>query len=125
MANSGHVQAAIADLELANAVAAHKSMFFAEKDASKNSIDYRAAVCGEIQIIADGSVLAAIEKDYVAMLEDGLLSIHQPSFAEIITICSELQSSINRSRLELPNLQVCHGFLCQVVSRGLTLVLSH
>lgn len=104
MANSGHAQAAIADLELANAVAAHKSMFFAEKDASKNSIDYRAAVCGEIQIIPDGSVLAALEKDYVAMLEDGLLSIHQPSFAEIITICSELQSSINRSRLELPNL---------------------
>jgi hypothetical protein len=96
MASSGHAQAAIADRELAYAVAEHKSMFFAEKDASKNSIDYKAAVSTEIQIIPDGSALEALEKDYVAMLEDGLLSTHQPSFTEVITMCLELQSSINR-----------------------------
>lgn len=96
MANSGHAQAAIADRELAHAVAEHKSMFFAEKDANKNSIDYKAAISTEIQIIPDGRALEALEKDYVAMLEDGLLSTHQPSFAEVIQMCSELQNSINR-----------------------------
>lgn len=96
MANSGHAQTAIADLELANAVAEHKSMFFAEKDASKNSIDYKAAVSTEIQIIPDGSALEALEKDYVAMLEDGLLATHQPSFSEIINTCAELQKNINK-----------------------------
>ena len=96
MANSGHAQAAIADRELARAVAEHKSMFFAEKDENKNSIDYKEAVSTEIQIIPDGSALEALEKDYVAMLEDGLLSTHQPSFGEVITMCVELQSSINR-----------------------------
>ena len=96
MASSGHAQAAIADRELAYAVAEHKSMFFAEKDASKNSIDYKAAVSTEIQIIPDGSALVALEKDYVAMLEDGLLATHQPSFSAIITACVKLQNRINR-----------------------------
>lgn len=32
MANSGHAQTAIDDLELARAVAEHKSIFFTEKD---------------------------------------------------------------------------------------------
>jgi hypothetical protein len=96
MANSGHAQAAIANRELAYAVAQHKSMFFPEKDANKYSIDYKAAVSTDIQIVPDGSALAALEKDYMAMLEDGLLSTHQPSFAEVITQCLELQSTINR-----------------------------
>ncbi len=96
MANSGHAQAAIDDLELARAVAEHKAMFFAEKDAQKNSIDYKAAVSTEIQIIPEGGALEALEKDYIAMLEDGLLATHQPSFAEIISTCAELESLINR-----------------------------
>jgi hypothetical protein len=44
MVQSGHALTAIADKQLAYAVAEHKSMFFAEKDADKNSIDYIAAV---------------------------------------------------------------------------------
>jgi len=96
MANSGHAQAAIANRELAYAVAKHKSMFFAEKDVNKNSIDYKAAISTDIQIVPVGRALAALEKDYVAMLEDGLLSTHQPSFAEVITQCLELQNTINK-----------------------------
>lgn len=96
MANSRHAQTAIDDLELARAVAEHKAMFFAEKDAQKNSIDYKAAVSTEIQIIPEGGALEALEKDYIAMLEDGLLATHQPSFAEIISTCAELESLINR-----------------------------
>ena len=96
MARSGHAQAAITDRELGYAVAKHKSMFFAEKDARKKSIDYKAAVSTEIQIIPDGSALESLKNDYSAMLEDGLLSTHQSSFDEVITMCLELQSSINR-----------------------------
>jgi hypothetical protein len=70
-------------------------MFFAEKDADKNSIDYIAAVSSELQIVPKGAALDVLEKDYAAMLEDGLLSTHQPSFEEIMAVCSELQSRIN------------------------------
>lgn len=96
MANSGHAQAAIDDLALARSVAKHKSMFFAEKDAERNPIDYEAAVGTEIQLIPDGSALNVLEKDYTAMLEDGLLATHQPSFADIISTCAELEGLINR-----------------------------
>jgi len=96
MANSGHAQVAIDDLELAHAVAEHKSMFFAEKDVEKKPIDYKTAVSTEIQIIPKSDALEALEKDYMAMLEDGLLATHQPSFADIICTCAELESLINR-----------------------------
>jgi hypothetical protein len=95
MVQSGHALTAIADKQLAYAVAEHKSMFFAEKDADKNSIDYIAAVSSELQIVPKGAALDVLEKDYAAMLEDGLLSTHQPSFEEIMAVCSELQSRIN------------------------------
>jgi len=96
MAASGHAHAAIADQALAQAVAEHKSMFFAEKDAAHQPIDYQTAVRGRIQIVPEGGALAALEKDYAAMLEDGLLSTHQPRFADIMAACSDLQSLINR-----------------------------
>ena len=96
MAASGHAHAAMADQALAQAVAEHKSMFFAEKDAAHQPIDYHAAVGGRIQIVPEGGALAALDKDYAAMLEDGLLSTHQPRFADIMAACSDLQSLINR-----------------------------
>lgn len=95
MADSGHAKTAIADRLLAHAVAEHKSMFFAEKDSKRNPIDYKAAIDTEIQLIPEGGALKALEKDYTAMLGDGLLSTHQPSFSEIISACIKLQSTIN------------------------------
>lgn len=95
MANSGHAQAATADRELALAVAIHKSMFFSEKDANEAPIDYKAAVNAGIQIIPHGHALAALAKDYAAMLDDGLLSTRQISFDDIISACVELQNNIN------------------------------
>jgi hypothetical protein len=57
MAQSGHAQTAIADKQLAYAVAQHKAMFFAEKDAGKNPIDYKAAISSELQIVPKGTAL--------------------------------------------------------------------
>jgi hypothetical protein len=95
MAKSGHAQTAMTDLQLGKDVAEHKSMFFAEKNADKVWIDYMTAVGGAIQLVPEGGALDSLKLDYAAMLEDGLLSSNQPSFAEIIEICSVLQKSIN------------------------------
>lgn len=95
MAKSGHAQTAITDLQLGKDVAEHKSMFFAEKNADKAWIDYTAAVGGAIQLVPEGGALDSLKLDYAAMLEDGLLSSNQPSFAEIIEICFALQRNIN------------------------------
>ena len=43
----------------------------------------------------DGHALEELEKDYAAMLEDGLLSTHQPSFDEVIFACTQFQNRIN------------------------------
>jgi hypothetical protein len=37
-----------------------------------------------------------LEKDYAAMLEDGLLSMHQARFDAIMAACARLQNLINR-----------------------------
>jgi len=95
MVKSGHANTAITDWQLAKNVAEHKSMFFAEKDANKVWIDYEIAVSGGIQLVPEDGALQALKLDYAAMLEDGLLSFKQPSFDEIIEICSELQKKIN------------------------------
>ena len=54
------------------------------------------AVSAEIRLIPEGAVLEALKTDYTAMLEDGLLFFHQPSFDEVITVCKQLQNRINR-----------------------------
>lgn len=95
MSLSGHADKAITDQQLAKTVAQHKSMFFAEKDAGEAWIDYFDAVTGDIQLVPEAGALELLKQDYSAMLEDGLLPLNPPSFAEIITICSELQKNIN------------------------------
>jgi hypothetical protein len=96
MAKSGHAQSAIENLELACAVAEHKTMFFAEKDIDNHPIDYKAAVSTELQIVPAGGALDALKTDYAAMLEDGLLSSRQESFDDVISTCAQLQYQINR-----------------------------
>jgi hypothetical protein len=70
---AGFAEAAFADRELANAVARHKSMFFAEKAADRTPIDYAAAVSGGLQLVPAGDGAKALEDDYARMVEDGLL----------------------------------------------------
>jgi len=96
MSKSGHAQTAIADRQLAQNVAQHKSMFFAEKDTDKNWINYTTAVSGGIQLVPQGAALESLAKDYFAMLEDGLLqSSSEIPFSEIMDTCADLESAIN------------------------------
>ena len=70
-------------------------MFFAEKDANKVWIDYESAVGGVIQLVPEGGALESLERDYLAMLDDGLLASNASTFSEIMDICSGLQAGIN------------------------------
>ncbi len=95
-AKTAHFDSAASDHELARQVAEHKSMFFAEKDANGGKIDYFQATSGELQLIPEGGSLDALKKDYVAMLEDGLLAFEQPSFETVMASCAAIQDKVNR-----------------------------
>ena len=93
---TAHFSAACANPDLAKAVAEHKSVFFVEKNAAGAKIDYFAATRGKLKLIPTGESLAALEQDYSAMLEDGLLALNQPSFTDIINQCRVIQDEANR-----------------------------
>ncbi len=74
IARSRYFSEAIADREVATAVALHKSMFFAEKDVAGNQIDYLPAVRGYLRIAPEGEARAAL----VSPLPSGIPSITSP-----------------------------------------------
>lgn len=96
LAKTPHFDSAANDQELARQVAEHKATFFAEKDAAGAKIDYFQATAGALRLIPEGESLAALEKDYAAMLEDGLLAFDQPTFAALLDSCAAIQDNVNR-----------------------------
>ena len=95
IAKTAHFNAAVKDRNLAKLVAEHKSMFFAEKDSQGNKIDYVAAVTGGMRLVPNGDSRTALERDYAAMLEDGLLALHQPGFGDLMEVCRTIEARIN------------------------------
>lgn len=96
LAGTPHFDSAANNLELARQVAEHKSMFFVEKDAGGTKIDYFQATTGGLRLIPDGHSLAALQKDYAAMLEDGLLAMDQPAFSALMGVCRTIEEVVNR-----------------------------
>lgn len=96
LSKTTHFDSAASDHELARQVAEHKSMFFAEKDVDGGKVDYFQATSGDLRLIPQGSSLDALEKDYAAMLEDGLLAFEQPTFEAVMASCAAIQDEINR-----------------------------
>ena len=96
LAKTTHFASAASDHELARQVAEHKSMFFAEKDFDGGKVDYFQATSGDLRLIPQGPSLDALEKDYAAMLEDGLLAFEQPTFEAVMASCAAIQDEINR-----------------------------
>jgi hypothetical protein len=94
---AGLADAALADRDLANAVAIHKSMFFAEKAADGTSIDYGAAINGELCLVPGGKALKALEDDYRRMVDDGLLLEDAETFGILMERCSDVAERANRS----------------------------
>ena len=98
----GLAAAAIAEPEIAQAVADHKTMFFAEKNAARQMINYQAAVHGAIRLAPDGEARTVLEPDYVAMVADGLLLDDAEPFEALMDHCQALEHRINdaMSRLD-------------------------
>lgn len=94
-AKTAHFDSAASDYELARQVAEHKSMFFAEKDVDGGKVDYFQATSGDLRLIPEGPSLDALEKDYAAMLEDGLLTFEQPTFEAVLASCAAIQDKVN------------------------------
>lgn len=86
---------AAADSELAQAVAHHKSIFFAESAPDGTAIDYRAAVTGALRLVPDGEALRTLAEDYRLMVEDGLLLDDAEPFEVLMARCREIAAKIN------------------------------
>jgi hypothetical protein len=94
---SGLAEAAFADRGVANAVARHKTMFFAEKAAGCIPIDYTAAVNGGLQLVPVGDGLNALKEDYARMVEDGLLLEDAEPFEALMAQCADIADRANRT----------------------------
>jgi hypothetical protein len=92
---AGLAGAAFADRKLANAVARHKAMFFAEKAADRTPIDYAAAVNGGLRLVPAGDGAKALEEDYARMVEDGLLLEDAEPFATLMERCDDIAARAN------------------------------
>jgi hypothetical protein len=101
LSKTRHYPLAARDRQLARQVAENKSIFFAEKDASGARIDYFRAIGGALRLIPEGASLVALENDYAAMREDGLLALDPMTFAELMERCAGIQDAVNR--LALPS----------------------
>jgi hypothetical protein len=95
---AGFADAAIADKALAQAVADHKSVFFAEKNTQGDVIDYRLAVCGGLQLVPDDGALAKLATDYQHMVDDGLFLDDAEPFESLLERCKTIQQKANSNK---------------------------
>lgn len=95
--DAGIANAALADRGLVNAVARHKSMFFVEKAADGEVIDYVAAVGGKLILAPSGEAREALATDYARMVEDGLLLEDAEPFEKLIERCADIAERANRA----------------------------
>ncbi len=93
---AGMADAAIADKALALAVANHKSMFFSQKNAAGELIDYVAAVSGGLRLVPNDKALASLSLDYARMLDDRLLLGEAEPFEKLLDQCRELEVRANK-----------------------------
>jgi hypothetical protein len=91
----GIVDSAIGNLDLARAVASHKSIFFPENDPQGGTIDYRTAIGGSLQLIPDDEALAKLASDYQHMVDDGLFLDDAESFDDLLEKCRVIEQRVN------------------------------
>jgi len=68
-----------------------QSWFFSEKDSSGQRIDYHLAINGEICLTPADEARVALQKDYEAMVEEGLFLNDPVPFSELMAKCSNLE----------------------------------
>ena len=96
---AGFADSAAKDRALAHAVAAHKSIFFAESMPDGKPIDYRAAVTGALDLAPSGGALKTLAEDYQRMVADGLLLDDAEPFDLLMERCHELALKVNAAVL--------------------------
>jgi len=94
---AGFAGSAAADRALAQAVAAHKSIFFAESTPDGAPINYQAAVSGALVLAPSGGARQALAEDYRRMVEDGLLLDDAEPFDALLERCSALADKVNNA----------------------------
>lgn len=93
--NAGFAEMAFAHRDLANTVAHHKSMFFAEKAIDRSPIDYAEAVNGNLRLVPAGDGLTGLRDDYARMIEDGLLLNDAEPFETLMERCANIAERAN------------------------------
>lgn len=91
---AGIADTALADRELANAVADHKQLFFSERFEGQD-ISYSEAVNGHLRLVPIGSALDNLERDYEAMDDEGMFESKPMSFEELMAICETIEERAN------------------------------
>lgn len=92
---SGITNIAIADRNLAEAVATHKAIFFSEKNMAGEAISYQRAISGELQLVPRSDALANLAADYANMIDDGLFLHEVETFDELMESCRRIQDKVN------------------------------
>ncbi|MEA1053459.1 nucleotidyl transferase AbiEii/AbiGii toxin family protein [Lamprobacter modestohalophilus] len=92
LGETGHASRALADTAIADAVARHKRLFFPEKDANGQPIDYAAAVTGALCLVPHGEARERLADDYRRMVEDGLLLDEAEPFEVLLARCGEIEA---------------------------------
>ena len=87
---------ALADRALALSAVRHKTMFFPEKDAAGEQIDYHAAVSGGLRLVPTGSAPEVLADDYGRMAADGMLLVTDEAFERLIGQCAGIEARANR-----------------------------
>jgi len=93
--NGGYVEKALADRELARAVARHKAIFFREKDVEGDWIDYMAAVTGHLRLIPERPLYDILAEDYRQMQRSGMLLEDAESFEDMMNRCAGIEARAN------------------------------
>ena len=92
---AGFINKAMANRALAQAVAAHKAIFFNESAADEKPIDYHQAVTGYLNLVPEGEALNTLADDYRRMVDDGLLLDDAEGFDELLKRCQAIQDKVN------------------------------
>ena len=94
--DAGYADKAFADRELALSVARHKSIFFPEKDAEGNRIDFEASVRGELCLVPIGEAYDLLADDYEAMIGAGMLFNDPEPFESLMERCANIEARANK-----------------------------
>lgn len=97
IARHAHFPEIMANRQIPSIVARHKSLFFSEKAADQQVIDYGAATSGQLKIAPEAQARAALADDYEAMLSDNIMVGDAMSFDDLMDACGELEQQVNRA----------------------------